>query len=117
MPSINALHEELKDQGLTVLLVNMRENRETVQRAVTTRRYTAPVVLDEDGDVATAYRVTGTPTVYLLDRRLQIIGRAIGRRDWASEDGRRLLAAVLSSPTGRRPAPRRSRRRDSRVNR
>jgi len=107
LPSINALHEELKDQGLTVLLVNMRENHEIVRRAVTTRRYTAPVVLDEDGGVADAYRVTGTPTVYLLDRRLHIVGRAIGRRDWASQDGRRLLAAVLSSSTGRRPAPRR----------
>lgn len=105
MPSINALHEEFKGQGLTVLLVNMRENREVV-RAVTTRRYTAPVVLDEDGEVADAYRVTGTPTVYLLDRRLQILGRAIGRRDWASEEGRRFFAAVLSSPTGRRPGPR-----------
>lgn len=107
MPSINALHEEFKGQGLTVLLVNMRENRETVGRAVTTRGYTAPVVLDEDGEVADAYRVTGTPTVYVLDRGLQIVGRAIGRREWASEEGRRLFAAVLSAPTGRRPAPRR----------
>jgi hypothetical protein len=107
LPSINALHEEFKGQGLTVLLVNMREDRETVRRAMTTRRYIAPVVLDEDGRVADAYRVTGTPTVYLLDRRLQVVGRAIGRREWASEDGRRLFAAVLSSPAGRRPAPRR----------
>jgi peroxiredoxin len=105
LPSINALHEEFKGQGLTVLLVNMREDREIVRRAVTTRRYTAPVVLDADGQVADAYRVTGTPTVYLLDRWLQIIGRAIGRRDWASEPGRRLLAAVLSTPIGGRPAP------------
>jgi hypothetical protein len=103
LPSINALHEGFKDQGLTVLLVNMRENRELVRRTVTTRRYTAPVILDEDGGVAGAYQVTGTPTVYLLDRRTQIIGRAIGRRDWASEEGRRLFAAVLSSPTGRNP--------------
>lgn len=101
------LHEELKGQGLTVLLVNIRENREIVRRAATTRRYTAPVVLDEDGEVADAYRVAGTPTVYLLDRRLQIVGRAIGRRDWASDEGRRLFAALLSAPPGRRPAPRR----------
>ena len=102
LPSINALHDEFKDRGLTVLLVNMREDRETVRRAVTTRRYTAPVVLDADGQVVAAYRVTGTPTVYLLDRGLGIVGRAVGRRDWASEDGRRLFAAILSAPTGRR---------------
>lgn len=107
MPSINALHEELKGRGLTVLLINMREDREIVRRAVTTRGYTAPVVLDADGEVANAYRVTGTPTVYLVDGQRHVIGRAIGRRDWASEEGRRLLAAVLSAPTGPRPAPRR----------
>jgi peroxiredoxin len=103
LPSINALHEEFKGRGFSVLLISMREDRETVRRAVTTRRYTAPVVLDADGEVANAYRVTGTPTVYLLDRELHVIGRAIGRRDWASEEGRRLLAAALSAPLGRRP--------------
>jgi hypothetical protein len=103
LPSINALHEEFKGRGLTVLLVNMREDREIVRRAVTTRRYTAPVVLDADGEVADAYRVTGTPTVYLLDRRLQIIGRAIGRRDWAGEAGRRLIATLLQP--GASPSP------------
>lgn len=103
MPSINALHEQFKNRGLTVLLVNMREDRETVRRAVTTRGYTAPVVLDRDGGVANAYRVTGTPTVFLLDRQLHVSGRAIGHREWASDEARRLLAAVLATPPGRRP--------------
>jgi hypothetical protein len=111
LPSINALHEEFKGQGLSVLLINMRENHEVVRRAVTTRRYTAPVVLDEDGEVANAYRVTGTPTVYILDPRLQIVGRAIGRRDWAGDEGRRLFAALLSASPGRRRAPSRRRSR------
>jgi len=103
LPSINALHEEFKDRGLTVLLVNMREDRATVRRAVTARGYTAPVLLDTDGGIANSYLVTGTPTVYLLDRRLHVIGRAIGRREWTSEEARRLLAAVLATAPGRRP--------------
>lgn len=59
------------------------------------RGYTAPVLLDANGAVSAAYRVTGTPTIYLIDRRSQIVGRAIGRREWAGEEGRRLLAALL----------------------
>lgn len=105
MPSINEIHEKFKDQGLSVLLVNMREDREVVRRAVATRRYTAPVLVDADGAVADAYRVTGTPTVYLLDRRLHIVGRAVGRREWASENGHRLVNAILSLAPGRHPAP------------
>jgi hypothetical protein len=103
LPSINALHEEFKDRDLTVLLVNMREDRETVRRAIATRGYTAPVLLDTDGGIATGYRVSGTPTVFLLDRRLHVLGRAIGRREWASGEARGLLAAVLATPPGRHP--------------
>ena len=92
---MNALHEEFEHRGLTVLLVNMREDPELVRRTVKGRGYTARVVLDTGGEVSARYRVTGTPTVFLIDRRLELVGRAIGRRDWAAEDGRRLLAALL----------------------
>jgi hypothetical protein len=68
---MNELYEEFKGRGFTLLLVNMREDP------------------DPDGAVTAAYRVTGTPTVYLVDRASQIVGRAIGRRDWASETGSR----------------------------
>ena len=53
------------------------------------------MVLDSDREVSDAYVVTATPTVYILDRRLQIVGRAVGRRGWAGEPGRRLIAALL----------------------
>jgi hypothetical protein len=39
--------------------------------------------------------VTATPTVYLVDRRLQIIGRAVGRRDWGGQAGRRLIDGLV----------------------
>ena len=95
MPSINALYEEFKDRGLVVLLVNIREDPGTVRRAVQANRYTAPVLLDRSGEASRAYLVTATPTVYLVDRRAMIIGRAIGRRDWAGEAGRRLIEALV----------------------
>jgi hypothetical protein len=89
------LHEEFKGRGLALLLVNIGEDAELVRQTVKKRGYTAPVLLDAIGAVSAAYRVTGTPRVYLVDRRSQIIGRAIGSRNWAGEEGRRLLAALL----------------------
>jgi len=91
---MNALYEEFKGRGFVLLLVNMGEDPEAVRRAAKARGYTAPVVLDTDRKVSDAYGVTATPTVFIIDRRLQIIGRAIGRRDWAGEAGRRLIAAL-----------------------
>jgi len=74
----------------------MREDPELVRRTVKRRGYTAPAVLDTGAAVSAAYRVTGTPTVFLIDRRFDLVGRAIGRRDWAGNDGRRLLEALLT---------------------
>jgi hypothetical protein len=92
---MNALYEEFKGRGFVLLLVNMGEAPEIVRRAVKARGYTAPVVLDVDRGVSDAYAATATPTVYIVDRRLQIVGRAVGRRDWTGESGRRLIAALL----------------------
>jgi len=92
---MNGLYEELKGRGFTLLLVNMGEDAELVRRTVKERGYTAPVVLDGRREVSAAYSVTATPTVYLVDRRGQLVGRAVGRRDWSGELGRRLIAALL----------------------
>ena len=92
---MNALYEEFKERGFVLLLVNMGEDPETVRGAVKARGYTAPVVLDRDRAVSGAYAVTATPTVYIVDRRLQIIGRAVGRREWAGQAGRRLITELV----------------------
>lgn len=77
------------------MLVNIGEDARTVRRAVKANGYTAPVLLDHSRQVSRAYLVTGTPTVYLVDRRAIIVGRAIGRRDWGGDVGRRLIEAMV----------------------
>ena len=74
----------------------MGEGAELVRRTVKTRGYSAPVLPDVDRVVSDGDGVTGTPTVYLVDRRSQIVGRAIGRRDWTGEAGWRLIGALLT---------------------
>ena len=45
--------------------------------------------------VSGAYRVRATPTVVLVDRRGQLVGRTVGSREWDTE-GRALLTALLA---------------------
>lgn len=81
MPSVNKIYNEFKSQGLEVLLVDIREDPETVKRTVRERGYVTPILLDQSGDVAgRQYGVWGTPTVYLIDRRGQLVGRIVGPR-------------------------------------
>jgi hypothetical protein len=99
LPSVNALHRELRDQGLEVLLINFREPADRVRRIVKERGYTAPVLLDASGDVTgRVYGVWGPPTVYLVDRGGRLVGRAVGRRDWSTPAARTLLEELLRAP-------------------
>lgn len=96
MPSVNRAYSEFKDKGLKVFLVNFREDPATVKRAVRERGYTAPVVLDQTGDVTgRVYGVWGPPTVFFVDRKGQLVGRAIGARGWDSPAGKSFLRALL----------------------
>lgn len=97
MPStIETLHRRYRDQGLAVWAVNIKEPRSHVARWVKEKGLTMPVLLDADGAATQAYRVTGTPTLVLVDRAGRLVGRAVGTRDWLGEKGRALFAALLA---------------------
>jgi hypothetical protein len=95
LPSINQVHREWEAKGLTVLLVNLQEDRGTVARAVAERGYVARVVLDPDGTAMEAYGVRATPTVFLVDRDGVVVARALGPRPWTGPDGRALFRTLL----------------------
>ncbi len=98
MPSLNALAKEMDRDGLSLLLVDLGEDRRTVQRVVKARGYLAPVLLDASGAVMEAYGVRATPTVVLVGRDGTLRGRAIGPRPWTGAEGRALLRLLLAEP-------------------
>ena len=94
------LYTALRDKGLSVVLIDFREDPATVKRTVAERGYVTPVLIDRSGDMAGRnYGVFGTPSVYFIDRQNRLVGRAIGPRDWESESMRQFLEALLQ------PAP------------
>jgi len=97
LPPVNRLYQELRAQGLEVLLVTFREDPGHVQQVVKERGYVAPVLLDRDGDVTgREYGVWGPPTVYVIDRAGRLVGRAVGARPWDSPHAREVLLALLA---------------------
>lgn len=96
MPSVNRIYSELKNQGLEVLLVDIRENPDLVKRTVQERGYVAPVLLDQSGDVAGKdWGVWGTPTAYVIDRQGRLVGMMIGPRDWSKPEARTFVRSLL----------------------
>ncbi len=90
------VHKEFNQKGLTVLAVNMQENRNRVANWVKEKNITSPILLDADGVVTRLYRVTGTPTVVLIGRQGELVGYAVGSREWTGEKGRGLFETLLS---------------------
>jgi peroxiredoxin len=97
LPStIEQVQKEFNQRGLTVLAVNMQESRNRVANWVKEKKVTTPVLLDSNGAVARLYRVTSVPTVVLVGRQGEMIGRALGTRQWTGDKGRGLFEALLS---------------------
>jgi hypothetical protein len=106
LPSVNALYDRYKARGLEVRLIAFREPADLVRRTAQERRYTAPVLLDESGDTTgRVYGVFGPPTVYIIDRSGNLVGRAIGTRAWDGEAGRKLIESLLAQAAPKTATP------------
>src|SRR3989442_12787575 len=89
---------DLKGKGLEVVLIDFRENPALVRRTVKERGYTAPVLVDETGDLTgRVYGVFRPPTVYFVDRRGNLVGRVVGPRGWDSPAGRKFIDELLEA--------------------
>lgn len=91
------VHKMFNRKGLTVVAVNMKENRNQVANWVKEKKVSSLVLLDSTGAVSQWYRVTGTPTVILIGRKGDMVGRAVGPREWTGEKGRALFETMLSA--------------------
>ena len=59
-PHLEALYQAYKDQGVEVLIVDVKEPQELVQQKLQDRfQFSFPLLLDEDGSVAASYAPEG----------------------------------------------------------
>jgi peroxiredoxin len=101
MPSMERLHQRLKDKGFVLLAVSEDEGGAAGVRAfVEQMKVTFPVLLDPDGEVGRKYEVWGFPESFLLDRGGRVVERVIGPRDWSSPQQIARIEALLAAPPG-----------------
>jgi peroxiredoxin len=70
MPAIEKMYQEYKDQGLVVLAVNMTYQDDPANVSPFIQEYglTFPVLLEETGNVGTAYQLRSLPSTYFINR-------------------------------------------------
>lgn len=100
MPSLQSLQARRRREGLSVLTVNYKEAPADIRRFLDTRSFDLPVLLDADGDTASAWTPRVFPTTVLIDRGGVARTTVIGALDWGSAEASALLRPLLA----RRPA-------------
>jgi peroxiredoxin len=70
LPSINAVYEEYKAKGVVFVAVNplVNDSLQKVERFVQNYKIGYPVALDEGAAVTRLFRVTGAPTIVVVDK-------------------------------------------------
>ncbi len=89
------LYKQLKDRGLVVLAVDMQESEKQVRAFISEFNLSFPALLDLNGDISSLYGIVGLPTTYIIDREGKIIGKAVGPRDWSSQESKQLFQSLL----------------------
>jgi peroxiredoxin len=101
MPSMERLHQQMKDRGFVLLAVSEDEGgAQTVKSFVDQMKVTFPVLLDPQGEVGRKYGVWGFPESFLLDRDGRIVERVIGPRDWAAPAQIAQIETLLAAQAG-----------------
>ncbi|MBI2350186.1 MAG: redoxin domain-containing protein [Deltaproteobacteria bacterium] len=95
MPAMEKLHEEFRSQGLVVLAINYREGAAEIKSFLKEHQLTFPVLLDRGGNAFELYRAWSLPTTYLIGKNGEIVGRAVGYRDWHDKQARALFRRLL----------------------
>jgi peroxiredoxin len=70
MPYLQAIHNDTSAKGnLVILMINAGEDQTTVKSFIQTNKYTFPVLIDKQLDVAEKYYIQYTPTTVLIDKQ------------------------------------------------
>ncbi|HED08985.1 MAG TPA: TlpA family protein disulfide reductase [Ignavibacteria bacterium] len=106
MPHLQKLHDKFKDKDFIIMAVySDREGAKAVKPFIKKSGYTFTEnsgtynsgLLDPTGRVTNMYRVTGTPTTYLINKNGDAIGVAQGYRDWSKKESFTLIEKLINS--------------------
>lgn len=100
MPALNTLEKELGGEDFAVVPVAFGYNHPGgLARFLTQYEIDAlPVLLDPERRLSSEMGVMAPPVTMILDREGREVARFIGGADWASDEARAIIEAVMAAP-------------------
>ena len=98
MPALEALWREYRERGLVVVGVSVDRGapRALIEPYLKHLGLTFPILLDAQMETANAWRVPGVPATFVIRPGGEVVGMAIGIREWTSREMRTLLERLLT---------------------
>lgn len=98
MPKLSRLYEKYKNQGLVVLAVSIDRTPDSfVRNWIQSKKLTFPILHDRDYTSRRTHNVRFVPTIYVLNRDLQLAAWTVGQVDWQGKKATKLIEGLLKS--------------------
>ena len=98
MPSMEKLHQELKDEKFVILAVSIDElGAKAVQPFMKKYKLSFLSLTDTAGTIKNLYQTTGVPESFIIDKNGSIVEEVIGPRDWAAAGVIRYFRSMIRS--------------------
>jgi len=79
------LYQKLKNQDFEILAVSIDSlGTEVVAPFMKKYKLTFPALMDSEGTLRIAYRTTGVPESFIIDKDGKLVKKIIGPLDWTS---------------------------------
>jgi thiol-disulfide isomerase/thioredoxin len=101
MPEMEKLYNRFKEDDFAMVAISLRETSQKVSAFFKNNKLTFEALLDLDGSVGEAFRIRSIPTTYILDKRGDLIGKAMGPRKWGSQKSVELFQILVRSKHAR----------------
>lgn len=95
MPTMEKLHRELRNKGLEIVAIDVMESKKDVRQFVEELGLTFTILLDPDGEVSKAHGAWAIPATLILNRKAELVGKAMGPRQWDGEDAMKFFRGLL----------------------
>ncbi len=79
-PWLNEMQEKYKDKGLTIIGINLDNERQLADSFLKNNPANFRIVYDPKGELASKYKLVGMPSAYLVDKQGKIQHNHVGFR-------------------------------------
>ena len=96
MPSMEKLYQRFREYDFGMLTISVDKDLSLITPFIKEYNLTFPVLLDPNSKVAKqAYKTTGVPETFVVDKNGIIVHKAIGPRDWATDETMEAFAQLI----------------------